>query len=166
MQILYLKCFAVVLFFNLCFMFVYKVHFVSLHNMQHWLLLYFFTESFVCETGVYVYIPHVFLFWYNSFLFLGSFKFNLSWPVVPITCSCINRSFRSINTTFSKSQTRKTLIQAIKVQFLNLGIWIAWKLPIEAKTRLRIRSIHFTDKLGQRAVDGLYESCIHITSKW
>lgn len=48
--------------FNLCFMFVYKVHFVSLHNIQHWLLLYFFTEGFLRETGIYVYVLHVSLF--------------------------------------------------------------------------------------------------------
>lgn len=56
MQILYLKCFAVVLFFNLCFMFVYKVHFVSLHNIQHCLLLYFFLQRAFCVKQVYMYI--------------------------------------------------------------------------------------------------------------
>lgn len=60
-SLLYLKCFAVVLFFNLCFLFVYKVHFVSWYNIQHWwLCISFFTEGFLCGTGFCVYIPHVF----------------------------------------------------------------------------------------------------------
>lgn len=60
--LLYLRCFAVVLFFNLCFLFVYKVHFVSLYNTQHWwLCIFLFTEGFLCETGICVFsIPHVF----------------------------------------------------------------------------------------------------------
>lgn len=77
--LLCLKCFAFVLFFNLCFLFVYKVHFVSLYTRHYrWLLycfFFFFIESFLCAAGVCVHIPHV-------LVICHSLTFNLLWLIV------------------------------------------------------------------------------------
>lgn len=79
-------------FFNLCFLFVYKVHFVSLYTRHYWWLLYcsfsFFIESFLCATGVCVHIPRV-------LVICHSLKFNLPWLIVLLTHRYFNRSFKS-----------------------------------------------------------------------
>lgn len=62
-SLLYLKCVAIVLFFNLCFLFVYKVHFLSLYNIQHWWLGISFLQKAFCVEQVYVCI---FLMYFQS----------------------------------------------------------------------------------------------------
>jgi hypothetical protein len=93
-------------FFNLCFLFVYKVHFVSLYNIQHWWLCISFLQKAFCVEQVYVCIFRMY--------FQSATLLNFKGTLITMLIGHLNTN----NIGFFRSWVLKMCIQSSKLQLV------------------------------------------------